>query len=167
MRLAWVFFFLAFVGWNSPVFSQYIVGQVIHVADGDTFVMTSGKKKIKVRLYGIDAPENGQDFANASREFLQTLILNYNVRVTKKYTDRFRRIVGIVVFEDQNVNERLLEMGYAWHHKKYDQNPEWVDMETRARAAGKGLWSMPNPTAPWEFRKQDFEKLKSKNLGIQ
>ena len=42
--------------------SMAISGQVIDVADGDTLVIRSGSKKIRVRMYGIDAPELKQRY---------------------------------------------------------------------------------------------------------
>ena len=42
--------------------------RVVGISDGDTItVLTAQKKQVKIRLYGIDAPESGQDFATAAR----------------------------------------------------------------------------------------------------
>ena len=49
--------------------------KVVKVSDGDTItVLTQNKESIKVRLYGIDAPETKQDFGKASKQYLSSLI---------------------------------------------------------------------------------------------
>lgn len=46
---------------------QSIKGKVVRVADGDTItILDSTNTQIRIRLYGIDCPENGQDFSNLS-----------------------------------------------------------------------------------------------------
>lgn len=55
---------LLFLSLQFSVFCQDVLrGKVIRVADGDTItVLDSTNTQIRVRLYGIDCPENGQDF---------------------------------------------------------------------------------------------------------
>src|SRR4030066_126313 len=49
--------------------ARVIEGKVIHIADGDTItVLGSHKEQHRVRIAGIDAPEKGQPFSNASRK---------------------------------------------------------------------------------------------------
>ena len=61
--------------------------KVLYVSDGDTIAVkkTENNKEtgnlIKVRLYGIDAPELNQDYGYASKEFLIKLIRGKTVRI--------------------------------------------------------------------------------------
>ncbi|MDR3260216.1 MAG: hypothetical protein LBT78_00095 [Tannerella sp.] len=42
---------------------ERLTGRVVKVQDGDTItILTSEKEQIKIRLYGIDAPEKSQDY---------------------------------------------------------------------------------------------------------
>ena len=41
-----------------------IIGKVVSVADGDTITVLESKTQHKIRLFGIDAPEQRQDFGN-------------------------------------------------------------------------------------------------------
>ena len=60
-------------------------GKVIHISDGDTIhVLTNDKKKYKIRLNGIDAPESSQDYGNKSKENLKRYIYNKDVTVIYK-----------------------------------------------------------------------------------
>ena len=49
-------------------------GKVIKVSDGDTITVLQDKRQIKVRLYGIDAPELKQPYGKKSKQFLSNLI---------------------------------------------------------------------------------------------
>ncbi len=65
-----------------PSFAKTIEGKVIKVADGDTItVLDSNKEQHRIRLAGIDAPEKGQPFDNASRKMLRELVAGKDARV--------------------------------------------------------------------------------------
>ncbi|MBT1702222.1 thermonuclease family protein [Chryseosolibacter indicus] len=132
-----------------------ITGSVTAIADGDTFtLLTPANKQIRVRLYGVDAPEKGQDFHNVSKQYLSDLIFKKKVVVKQINKDRYKRVVGIVTVEGINVNEALLKKGLVWHYTQYDNNKEWAKLELKARKEKKAIWSMPNPTPPWNYRKK-------------
>jgi len=46
----------------------------------------------------------------------------------------------------------LVKAGLAWHYKKYSTNIIYSALEQEARKQRIGLWSEPNPIAPWEWR---------------
>ena len=51
--------------------AETIVGRVVGIADGDTItVLDADKVQHKIRLAGIDAPEEKQAFGNRSKESL-------------------------------------------------------------------------------------------------
>jgi hypothetical protein len=54
---------------------------------------------------------------------------------------------------------RQVEDGWAWCYPRYLKRPEeCLPRERVAREAKKGLWSEPNPQAPWEFRAAKHRK---------
>ena len=68
-------------------------------------------------------------------------------------TDRYGRTVAHVRCDGVNVNWRQVEDGLAWCYPRYLKHPaECLPLEKAARDARKGLWSEPNPQAPWELR---------------
>ena len=131
-------------------------GKVVKVADGDTFtLLTEDNKQVKVRLHGIDCPEKGQDFGQVAKQYTSDVVYLQVVRVKATDTDRYGRTVGIVTRNDGTVlNEALLTAGLAWHYTKYDKNSRWAAIEQKARNKKVGLWTMPGPVAPWDWRKK-------------
>ncbi len=67
--------------------------------------------------------------------------------------DRYGRTVGQVRCGDTDVNAELVRRGDAWVYRTHNQRPELEDMERNAKASGRGLWSQPRPTPPWEWRR--------------
>lgn len=141
------------------------MGTVVRLADGDTFtLLMPGNEQVKVRLYGIDSPERGQDFGTAARDKMSELTTGYRIRLQEKDKDRYGRTVAIAFREDGlNLNEEMLRTGMAWHYAQYDKNNfEWSQLEAEARNKKIGLWSQSRPTQPWEWRKQKRENNSKK-----
>lgn len=140
---------------TNLVCAQLIQGKVVRVSDGDTItVLDSANTQIRVRLYGIDCPENGQDFSNVAKRFTSDLCFAKIVSVYVKDLDRYGRTVGIVWTRDSiNVNLELLREGLAWHYKHFDNSEEFVRAESVAKANKKGLWIHGNAVPPWEYRR--------------
>lgn len=130
-------------------------GTIVGVSDGDTIkLLTSDFTEIKIRLEGIDCPEKNQAFGQKAKQFTSDLCFGKQVSFQKTGQDRYGRSLGYIILPDgRNLNKEILRAGYAWHYKKYNQSKELSDLETKAKAAKKGLWSDQNAMAPWEFRK--------------
>jgi micrococcal nuclease len=128
--------------------------KVIAVKDGDTIELLENGQPLKVRLYGIDAPEKNQDFGTRAKQFTSDLCFGKNVKIVKHNTDRYGRTVGTIILPDgRSLNEELVKNGMAWHYKAYSKDVNLANLETDARQYKRGLWSQPNPIAPWDFRK--------------
>ena len=154
--------FHAFMFWGiykawavKPVPSRQAT--VLRVSDGDTIRVRVDGQEIKVRLYGIDAPESKQPGGPEATEFLRDLLLTETVSITTHDVDRYGREVATVELRGQSVQEMLLERGHAWVYTKYCKIPqcaEWKEIEARARAQKVGLWGEVEPVEPWEWRKR-------------
>lgn len=127
-------------------------GKVVSIHDGDTITVLQNKQKIKVRLFGIDAPEKKQDYGQRSKQFLASLIAGQVVEVEPKGKDRYKRTLGIIYHKGQDINAQMVLNGYAWAYVKYSRI--YVDQEKLARENKRGLWQSSNPTPPWEWRKR-------------
>lgn len=134
--------------------SSEIRGKVTAITDGDTIKVLINKQEERIRLNGIDCPERNQAFGTKAKEFVSDLVFGKTVLVESEEIDRYGRILGWVYLEDgRNVNEELLKAGLAWHYKQYNNDPRLAMMEMEARNAKRGLWVDPNPTPPWDFRR--------------
>ena len=129
-------------------------GKVVGVTDGDTItVLYQGNKQYKVRLQHIDCPENGQPFATKAKQSLSAKVFGKTVTIKWEEMDRYKRILGDVYVDKQWVNLALVQEGVAWHYKFYSKDKAMAAAEAKAKAGKLGIWSMPNPTAPWDFRR--------------
>jgi endonuclease YncB( thermonuclease family) len=144
---------------SSQPTMEMLSGKVVKIADGDTFtLLVKGNQQVKVRLHGIDCPENGQPFGNKAKKFTSEMIFGQQVVVEIRDKDRYGRTVGIVLTETgENLNELLLKNGLAWHYKMHDKNSKWASFEKAARESGIGLWSYKDSIAPCDWRKKGRE----------
>ena len=158
-------FFLFFCLFTTGNALADIYGKVVKVVDGDTIhLQTIDEEKIKVRLLGIDAPEIDQSFGNQSKSVLKKLIHKKEVHILSKKKDRYKRILGKILLDGNDINLLMIRKGYAWHYKRYKSDQFRQDIkiyaatEKSARYSGVGLWGELNTIAPWEWRKQKREK---------
>jgi endonuclease YncB( thermonuclease family) len=141
---------------------QELPGRVVAIADGDTItLLDSANTQHRIRLEGIDAPESHQAFGEQSRLSLSEMIFGKDVSVSYQKVDQYGRLVGKISLDGKDINLEQVKAGMAWHYKFYEdeQTPEdrevYARAEAEARAARRGLWLDPNPTEPYQFRKEE------------
>ncbi len=136
-----------------------IEGKVVLVYDGDMISIEGNDGKIyPVRLQGIDAPEEKQNYHKKSRKSLAELILNKEVKIVVHRQDLLDRHIGNVYLDGQDISLKQLETGMAWHYKQFsylqpaEERRRYAQAEARAREAKIGLWEDDRPISPWNFR---------------
>lgn len=139
-------------------FACAATAKVAAVHDGDTLDVHVQGEKVRIRLYGIDAPENGQHGNVSSTRFLRRLILGHSLEIRAVEEDVFGRTLAIVVREgkESSVNAAIVANGYAWVNPgkcNVDDCAGWIELESRARMLKLGIWSGYDLVPPWEFRK--------------
>ena len=139
--------------------AEVLVGKVVGITDGDTItVLDASKSQHKIRLMGIDAPEKSQEFGAASKQALSNYIYQLEVTVEYKKLDKYKRKVGKVILDKQDVCLAMIELGMAWHYKDYEKEQSKLDRdlysqaELKARNERRGLWVQVNVMKPSEFR---------------
>ncbi|MDL2307736.1 thermonuclease family protein [Desulfovibrio sp. OttesenSCG-928-C06] len=139
---------------------SYGRGKVVKIGDGDTVsILNSDGSFGKIRLYGIDCPENGQPGGAEAAAFTSDLAFLEEVKITTVNIDQYGRTVGMVHLPNgRMLNEELLRNGHAWVYRAYCKEPwcaSWLQLERQAKAERKGLWAQKKPTPPWEWRKKN------------
>lgn len=128
-------------------------GRCVGVTDGDSIKVLVDGSEVAIRLGGIDAPENGQDFGDRAKQKLSDLVYGREVTVLARSEDRYGRTVARILVGGRDASLELVRAGLAWHFTQYSNDQELSNEEAQARARRVGLWSASNPVAPWEFRR--------------
>jgi len=148
-----------------------VEGTVTRVSDGDTLqVITREGTKLRVRLYGCDAPETekvnrrtgqiskpGQPYGEEAMQVLQSKVWKKNVRVDIVDIDRYRRMVSMIWLGNRNINLEMVREGYAEAYREYLKDAyrsQFLDAERKAKAERKGIWGLGNYERPSQFRKR-------------
>ncbi len=143
---------------NPTILKGY---QAIKISDGDTMnvqKVENGKfvgEVIKIRMFGIDAPEKTQDYGSESKQALEKLVSGKTLEIEEKNRDRYGRTVAIVYASGKNVNEEMVKDGNAWWYQEYDKND--TRMQTYQENAKKnklGLFGKKGYVEPWNYRKE-------------
>ena len=117
-------------------------------------ILDRSKFQHKIRLQGIDAPEVGPSYGKASKKHLSGRVAGKQVTVDYRKRDRYKRIVGKVLLDRQDMNFEQVTSGMAWHYKFYqrEQSPEdrrrYAEAEQKARVLMRGFWVEPHPVLP-------------------
>ena len=158
--LAVFLFFSLFVSATSLPAAERaeITGKVVSVHDGDTLTLLQGRKRLRIRLEGIDAPEIGQPYGDASRQALDDMVYRRVVTIVPTTVDKYGRTVGRVLLGSFDVNLELVRIGLAWRFDRYSQEVAIGEAQQRASMNRLGLWQDPHPTPPWVWR--DLHPLK-------
>jgi micrococcal nuclease len=148
---------VAFFCFGSAVdASESFSGTVKKVIDGDSLIIAARGMTYEVRLYGLDAPEYNQPFADDAKEYVKNWVDGNRVTVYPEYVDSYKRTVAVVVKGHQVLNRDLVEAGFAWVSPRYchkDVCRSWTEMEERARHERKGLWQDSLPVSPWIWKR--------------
>ena len=142
--------------------ARTIEGMVRRVYDGDTIeLVTRESSRLKVRLYGIDAPEasrpdsQGQPFGREARRTLMFKVMGRRVQVDIQDSDQHNRAVAVIRYSGRDINREMLAEGMAWAYRQYLKAPyadAYMDAEKLAKSRRLGLWRESSPVPPWEFR---------------
>lgn len=110
--------------------SSNFSGTVTKVTDGDTLdIKTAGGETITVRLALIDAPERDEAGFDEARNFMTEQCLDKNAEVDPDNNQglTYGRTVAVVYCEGVNVNEAILDNGFADVYQDFCDVSEFAD----------------------------------------
>jgi endonuclease YncB( thermonuclease family) len=137
-----------------------ILGQA-RIIDGDTLEIADER----IRLIGIDAPEDGQTCLDGAREWpcgdfataaLQGFTEGAEIRCEVYGRDRYQRALAVCYAGEVDLNGAMVESGaaLAWYPEHSAvAGPSYATEQTAAKAARGGMWR-GEFTPPWEWRRQ-------------
>ncbi|KAK9833805.1 hypothetical protein WJX74_006365 [Apatococcus lobatus] len=144
------------------VLAAEVIRGPARVVDGDTLEIAG----IKIRLYGIDAPETkqscrnaqGQDYAcgEESTASIKKFVGGSDLSCEVKNRDMYGRSVAACHLaarpgKDGDVNDWMVANGHALAYRQYSK--EYIGDEERAKARKAGIWA-GDFQLPWEYRKE-------------
>lgn len=132
-----------------------IIALIVGVSDGDTLTARPANgEQMKIRVAEIDAPESRQPYGAASKRSLSDLCFNVHAEILPQKTDRYGRTVARLTCRGEDASAHQVRTGMAWVFDRYVTDRSLYLLQDEARAAGRGLWSEPSPTPPWEWRRR-------------
>lgn len=127
----------------------------MHVVDGDTLK----DQATTYRLWGIDAPEAGQDCAKrggdtwacgkAATAEMERLVIGKDVRCDDLGQDEYGRTLAVCKADGVDISAAMIQAGLAWSFRRYAH--DYDALEDQVRASGVGVWQAPTET-PWDYR---------------
>ena len=141
---------------TQPMF--IVTGTVTKVNNGDTIqVWDSGHAmELRVRLYGIDAPDTGkkdkstdiapkpkQPYGNEAFQALKSKIEWKTVKLEIYDKDKNKRMVSVVWLGDRNINREMVKEGQALVFRPnliQSHVLEYIKDEEEAKTHKRGLW---------------------------
>ena len=152
LKISNIFIVLLLVLISSPTSAN-----ILKIIDGDTIHIG----KIKYRLYGIDAPEIKQECKRNNKKylcgveatkFLQSLIKdNESVSCVNKKIDRYKRIVAVCYYFNEDLSKLMVRNGWAIAYRRYSK--DYVDDENYAKENKLGIWK-GQFIEPYKWRKK-------------
>ncbi|EAK0997677.1 thermonuclease [Campylobacter upsaliensis] len=138
-----------------------LTGKVSKVIDGDTIELLAKTSKenpynhitkLKIRLYGIDAPELKQAYGKEAKEFLSALVLKQEVSLIIENKDKYDRFVGTLFLKGQDINKEMVKNGYAHAYESFSK--KYLAEQADAKMFKLGLWQDERVMSPSEFRRK-------------
>ncbi len=135
--------------------ARQLPGQVLRIVDGDSLILQVGHAQYGIEIAGIDAPEPNQPWGGKAADRLRHTLVGAFVVVTSELSDGYW-LTGRITYKDRDIGLDLIRDGLAWQ-TRVTQNalPEdhpYATAERLARHERRGLWSDPQPVAPWKWR---------------
>ncbi len=151
---------------NPSILKGY---QAVKVSDGDTLNVQKVEngnfvgEVMKIRMFGIDAPEKAQDYGIESKQALEKLVNGKTLEIEEKNRDRYGRTVAVVYVDGKNVNEEMVKNGHAWWYQEYDKKDTKMQAyQENAKKNKLGLFGKRGYVEPWNYRKEKKAAATSK-----
>jgi micrococcal nuclease len=139
--------------WLLACSASVYSAEITYFYDGDTVKIKDGSYEYKLRLTDIDAPERNQTYGKKSRRALMDFCADASIFVAISGTDKYKRRLGKLLCNKQDVSIHMVKNGHAWFNRRYSMDYMLALQEDEARKNKLGLWLDEKPMPPWVWRK--------------
>lgn len=144
--------------------------RVIRVSDGDTIAVDMNGKQENVRMIGVDTPETHkpntpvQCFGKEASDYTHKILgrgaaVRLEADPTNDNRDRYNRLLRYVYLPDGTLYQKtLVEQGYGFAYTSFafQKKDEFLQAQTSAQIAKRGLWAAcqtkQTATDRWQLR---------------
>ena len=128
---------------STSVQSQKFIQGKAKVIDGDTIHIGNNK----IRLHGIDAPEQKQtcnfegkkwNCGQEATSFLINLINRKSVTCSVNDIDQYKRLIAVCFIDNININQHIIISGWAIAYRYYSK--DFINEEEIAKKNKMGIW---------------------------
>ncbi len=125
-------------------------GPVVSVLEGNTIEVLHNHRAERIRLNGIDCPENGQAYGKRAKQAASALVFGREVTLQTFGKDKYGRTIGDVLLPDgTNVNHELVKDSWWWYRKYAPRETVLEGLEKETREEKKGMCVHPAPIPAW------------------
>lgn len=107
--------------------------------DGDTCDVYAGDKNIRVRFFGIDAPEHDQKYGSQARAFTEALVRGKKLDLHCP-GESYERRVCVVYQAGRNINSEVVRHGWAFDFPLFSKG-HYRSLEDAAHRHRRGIWA--------------------------
>lgn len=124
---------------------------VERIIDGDTIVVRcpkslhgSEKTLRSIRVWGMDAPETGQEhWGDFATKTLKTLIgQNRTICIKIMAQDRYQRMIGQLYIDHVDLGLEMVRQGAAVVYHRYNKDQDYINAEKKAKIERLGIWKV-------------------------
>ena len=110
-----------------------------YVIDGDTIVADG----IRIRLWGIDAPEKKETYFLPSKMLLESMLKTGELKCKFIEKDRYQRHVMHCTIDGLDIGSMMVQVGMAKDYSKYSGDYYQYE-EDLAKSKKIGIWNLNN-----------------------
>ena len=92
---------------------------ITRVIDGDTFFFHTKDALLRIRAGCIDCPEMCQEYGQEAKNFMEQY-LNEEAWNECFGADKFNRTLAKLFIKGEDINNKLIQEGLAWHYSEYN-----------------------------------------------
>jgi endonuclease YncB( thermonuclease family) len=141
------------IGAPASSAQNQIIGKA-RTIDGDTIDVAG----VRVRLWGVDAPESKQFCEAGNRRYacgtdatsaLARLIGDQTLTCRERGRDRWQRVIAVCLAGGKDLGKEMVRIGWALAFIRYSS--DYVTEEREAQRDRLGLWA-GSFVPPWDWR---------------